>query len=360
VRPALALALVLLLLSVAFRLAPRAQAPLGPPLELVVAAKGPLLPAGVLGSGPERIGEALRIGDRTLVGDGGPGLRTCVVERSGALRGVARHDLGSAAGLEGLAAELERAREGDVLLLASSGSLEPREEVERLHARRDELLDELGARARPGRHTPESWALIALRGARGWIPLAEGTSRETGVVLAYSLDPARTLAPDFRADFVALSAVGGVRVTLEHELVHATRTGFAEATTGAVGGRPFPAIQQVAGPDGARLAWEGVTLGPGSGFMTWVGLADERSAGSDGVEFELRLDGEVVGRARVLPGAPWKLFQVDLRPHAGRRVRLELSLAPLGSSAGDVALWGRPMLVHGYERSPLEAWAEER
>lgn len=361
-RSALALALVLLALALLGRCAPPARdAAHRPPLELVVAARGPLLPAGKLPGGDEEFREVLRIGDRTLVGDGGAGLRACFVEPSGALRDVRRHDLGLAAGLAALEADLERARAGDVVLLASSGSLEPREEVEALHARRAALLDELGARARPGRHTPESWALIALRGARGWLPLAEGTSRETGVVLAFTLDRARALAPEFVGDFVELRAGGGVRVPLELELAHAARTGRAESTSSeTVGGRPFPAILQQAGPEGARLAWDGVTLGSGSGFMAWVGLADGRAQGSDGVEFELRLDGEVLGRARVLPGAPWKLFQVDLRPFAGRTARLELTLAPLGHAEGDAALWGRPMLVHGFDRSPLEAWAEER
>jgi len=362
VRTALALALVLLALAVVGRCAPPArEAVRAGPLELVVAAKGPLLPAGKLPGGDEEFGEVLRVGDRTLVDGNGAGLRACFIERSGALRAVRRHDVSRAAGLETLAADIESAREGEVLLLASSGSLEPREEVAALHARREGLLAALGARARPGHHTPESWALIALRGARGWIPLAEGTSRETGVVLAFTLDAARTLPPGFVGDFVELRAPGGVRVPLELELAHAGLFCQAERTLSeTVGGRPFPAILQQSGPAGARLVWEDVALGTGSGFMAWVGLADGRSQASDGVEFELRLDGEVLGRARVLPGMPWKLFQVDLRPFAGRKARLELALAPLGHAEGDAALWGRPMLVHGFDRSPLEAWAEER
>jgi len=359
-RPVLALACVLLALAVAGRCAPRAPGRAAP-LELVVAAKGPLLPPGKLPGGDEELGEALRIGDRTLVDGSGAGLRACFVERSGALRAVRLHDVRRAAGLETLAADIASASEGDVLLLASSGSLEPREKAEELHARRAELLATLGARARPGHHTPESWALIALRGARGWLPLAEGTSRETGVVLAFTLEAARSLPPGFVGDFVELRAPGGVRVPLELELAHARAFCQAERTQSeTVGGRPFPAILQQSGPAGARLVWEDVALGSGSGFMAWVGLADGRSQGSDGVEFQLLFDGEVLGRARVQPGAPWKLFQVDLRPLAGRTGGLEFALAPLGSATGDAALWGRPMLVHGFDRSPLEAWADER
>lgn len=362
-RPTLALALVLLALTAALELAPRTSGP-GPDaraLELLVGAKGPLLPAGLVGSGPERIGEAMRVGERTLVGDGGAGLRACFVERSGALRDVRRHDLGLAAGLTSLTHDVEHAREGDVLLLASSGSLEPREERERLDAEREALLATLGARAEPGRRTPESWALIALRGARGWIPLAEGTSTSSGVVLAFTLASERSLPAGFTADFVELAPAGGVEVALERELAHAQIVGHAEARAeGRVGGRAFPVLLQEPDAAGARITWRNVTLGAGSGFLAWVGLADEGSSGSDGVEFELRVDGALVRSAPGTPGAPWKLFQVDLRPWTGRTVTLELALAPRASTQGDVALWGRPMLVHGYERSPLEVWAEGR
>lgn len=363
-RPTLALALVLFVLTLALELAPRtggagADAPRA--LELVIGAKGPLLPAGVVGSGPERIGEAMRVGDRTLVGDGGAGLRACFVERSGALRDVRRHDIGLASGLASLAHDLERAREGDVLILASSGSLEPREERARLDSERTALLALLGARAEPGRRTPESWALIALRGARGWIPLAEGTSASSGVVLAFTLDGERSLPAGFTPDFVELAPSGGIEVALERELAHAEVVGRAEARAeGRVGGRAFPVILQEAAASGARVTWHNVTLGEGSGFLAWVGLADERSSASDGVDFELRVEGELVRSAPGLPGAPWRLFQADLRPWAGRTVTLELALASRANTEGDVALWGRPMLVHGYERSPLEVWAEGR
>jgi hypothetical protein len=353
------LALTLALEFTPRTLTPRANAPRA--LELLVGAKGPLLPAGLVGAGSERIGEAMRVGQRTLVGDGGAGLRACFVEFSGALRDVRRHDIGLAAGLASLAHDLGRAREGDVLLLASSGSLAPREESARLAAQREALLAELGARAHPGRRTPESWALLALRGARGWIPLAEGTSASTGVVLAFTLAAERTLPPGFVGDFVELAPSGGVEVALERELADAEVAGHAETRAeGRVGGRAFPVLLQQPGAEGARVTWRNVTVGEGSGFLAWVGLADERSSGSDGVDFELRLDGELVRSAPVAPGAPWKPFQVDLRPWAGRTLTLELALAPRASTQGDVALWGRPMLVHGYERSPLEVWAEGR
>ncbi|NOT30110.1 MAG: hypothetical protein HOP15_06655, partial [Planctomycetes bacterium] len=55
-------------------------------LEIVVGAKGPLLPAATLGGGQERVGEIIRLGDRTLVGACGSGLRVAVLGRGNELR----------------------------------------------------------------------------------------------------------------------------------------------------------------------------------------------------------------------------------------------------------------------------------
>jgi len=63
---------------------------------------------------------------------------------------------------------------------------------------------------------------------------------------------------------------------------------------------------------------------------------------------------------RIVAGAPWKVVQVDLRRFAQKRVTLELAADAGASDAGDVALVGRPLLVYGYDRSPLEALAGER
>jgi len=108
----------------------------------------------------------------------------------------------------------------------------------------------------------------------------------------------------------------------------------------------------------ARLAWE-LTLGAGSGFLAWVGVADGAEPG-DGALCEVRVDGEVVQSQRVQPGAPWKVMLADLQPYAGRRVTLELAVEPGASARGDAVLFGRPTLFQGYDRSPLEVWAEER
>jgi hypothetical protein len=91
-----------------------------------------------------------------------------------------------------------------------------------------------------------------------------------------------------------------------------------------------------------------------------IGLDDRAVPGSDGVVFQVWFDGALVGEQAVEPGARWRPALFDLRSHAGRRGTLALVVEPRGHATGDVALWGRPQLLHGYERSPFEVWAQGR
>lgn len=368
-RPVLALALVLLALTLALNHA-RTLFPEARPdgfladraLELVVGAKGPMLPAGRLGGGSETIGEEIRVGLRTFVADGRPGLRSVRVAPDGSPRSVGVHDLSAGAGAA-LLEEVRGARPGEVLLLASSGRLQPADgrapgpELERALAR-------LGARANPGTATPESWALIALRGERGWIPLAEGYSRDSGVALAFVLGGERALPADFQGDRVMVRAPERRVVTLAQELASASaRTpGVVPAVNRTVLGRRIDGLclAPVADGEPACLEWRDVELHEGSAVSAWLGLADDASAGSDGATCAVRVDGALVARQALVPGAPWKHLLADLRPFAGRRVTLELVVEPGTSAQGDSVLWGLPALLHGYDGSPLERWARER
>ena len=380
-RAALALSVVLLALTLALnesrtlfsgaqperRLADRA-------LEIVVGAKGPMLPVARIGSGPERIGEAIRLGDRTLVGTGSQGLRAAFLAPDFALRAQGCFDVAhSPDDARALRASVEDSGAGTILVLASSGRLE----ADRPGASSDELertLALLGARARPGQATPESWALLALRLERGWIPLAEGYSQDSGVALAFVLAPELESYADFRGDLALVRAGERGEVDLEAELEHATlrTSGIQRARPARVQGQPMTGIRLP--PDGkaggrGRLAWSGVPIGPESWLIAWLGLEDGSSADSDGVAVEVRVDGELVklglGRAEerrrvVQPGARWKVLPVDLGAFAGRRVELELDVDPLQSSAGDALLIGWPKLLHGYSRPPMQVWMEQR
>lgn len=373
-RPILALALVCLGLTLAIEhartLFPQATGDgvlADRALEILVGAKGPLLPAARLGGGRERIGELIQLGDRTLVGACASGLRAAFLARGGELRSERCFDVAHSEGdLRALHDALEEAEPGELLVLASSGRLEPTAAGRSTELER--VLATLGARAHPGATTPESWAVIAVRLAQGWVPLAEGYSRDSGVALAFVLAPDFERYAGFRGDFVEVRAGAQSEIFLDQELVHASSRseGIALAPGGTVLGRPLDGIamppRQTAEGEAlpARVSWSGVALGPGSGLLAWVGLADEANAGSDGVVFEVRIDGELVHAQPVVPGTPWKVLQIDLRRFAGRSVELELAVDPRAGAAGDAALWGRPVLVHGYERSPLEALGDER
>lgn len=376
-RGVLALALVWLALTLAlnhWRTLLPAPAPAGNgvladhALEIVVGAKGPLLPAATLGGGQERVGEIIRLGERTLSAADDSGLRVAVLGRGRELRVERCFDVAhSPDERRALGEAIGAAESGELFVLASSGRLEPAE-GQGSPAELEQILAPLGVRARPGTATPESWALIAARLADGWVVLAEGYSRDSGVGLAFVLAPDLERYRGFRGDFLQVRAGLQSEIFLEEELRHASRcsAGVALAPGRTVLGRPLSAIvvpprsAAGGGAEAGRFAWSGVVLGPGSALVIWVGLDDRADTGSDGVVFEVRIDDELAHSQLVLPGSPWKVLQIDLRRFAGRSVLLELGVDPRQSSTGDVALWGRPVLVHGYDRSPLEAWAEER
>lgn len=377
-RAILSLAVVLLALTLTLN---NARAWFSPPgtrrladhaLEVVVGAKGPLLPAARIGTGPERIGEAMRFGDRTLVGTGRAGLRAAFLGPDFELRSERCFDVaGSLDDARALHNAVEDAEIGTLLALASSGRLEPAgDESPRVELER--ALVALGARARPGRATPESWALLALRLEQGWVPLAESYSRASGVALAFVVGPELESYADFQGDFADARAGARDEVDLEEELRHASLlTSRVElARAGTVQGQRMASILVPPAPEQSpgqvhdagrgRLVWSGVELGADSWLVAWLGLQDGASEGSDGVAFEVRVDGEVVQRKSVPPGGRWRPWQVDLRAFAGRRVELELAVDPLLSATGDAALWGWPKLVRGYDRPPLQVWAEDR
>lgn len=325
-------------------------------LELLVTAKGPCLPPVVLGP-REAFGEAMRIGDRTLVAAGRVGLRFARIAADHALVDQGVFDVAHAPEERTeLVLRLEDARPGDVVLLASSGRIEPLED----RAGWDALaatLAELGAAARPGTATPESWALITRRGARGWEPLAEGYSRNSGIRLAQLFGGARD-GPAPRPERVLVRASGPREVPLIDELAHASlcTPGITAVREATVLGRALPALRlpPVEGGAPARLVWDGVPIEEGAGLVVRLGM---ESGPVPLGQFEVLVDGERIVERPVQAGSGWRPLQTDLRAFAGRSVTLELRATGL---AGAAVLVGLPMLVQGYERAPLEAWAESR
>jgi hypothetical protein len=326
-------------------------------LEIVVGSKGALLPAAELGSGTGRIAAAIRLGDRTLVPAGPHGILAAFVTPDFELRAERFFDLAhEPAATEALFDAVADAREGELAVFATRGEFRPaaahREGFER-------VLDALGARERPECEAHASWALIALRDAQRWIPLAEGLSAESGVALAFVLSSDFERYADFDGDRVRVRASPRSELSLEEELPYAAELtdGVGLARRRSVGGQPLasllvPSLVRAGAPAPGRLVWNDVELAPGAWFYALVGLADG-SADAQGANAEVRIDGQRVDGRAVLTGAPWRPLLVDLRPFEGRRVSLELRVEP-GTSPGPIdVLFGRPTLIRGYERSPL-------
>ncbi|HEX6884349.1 MAG TPA: hypothetical protein VF530_13300 [Planctomycetota bacterium] len=349
---------------------------LGPPsrpagadraLEILVGAKGALLPPARLGTGPELVGEVIRLGERTLVPlPPRAGLRSALLAADGRL--ASQHTYALAADDEeavALVTLVESAAEGSLLALASSGSLVPPGAAGLEALAR--ALRALGARARPGARACESWALVALRLEDGWVPLAEGYSEESGVALALTLGPEAELRARRGGELVRARAPAEHEIFLHEELVHARRRspGVTLTHQARLGGRPFPGIRmQALAPErdgtASSVDWSGVVLGPSSGFHAWVAVEPDAGGAAAGLEFELLVDGQRARALVVEPGASGRPFQVDLRPFAGRTVVLELRATPTEPGAAAAALWAVPMLVHGAARLPRESWWEPR
>jgi len=77
--------------------------------------------------------------------------------------------------------------------------------------------------------------------------------------------------------------------------------------------------------------------------MFW-GIQQDAPEG-EGVRFEAAVEGRKVLERKVAAADGWTPADVDLSPHAGRRVRVDLAVDALGNAAGDWALVGDPRVV---------------
>lgn len=320
-------------------------------LEVVAGARGRLLPFARLGPGREWIGAEVRLGDRTLpVPVGLDGLFAVRLGLAG--ERAATSACSGADAARTLRAALDDVHGPTLLALVSQGDLAALP-ADALNA----TLADLGVQARLGTAAPESLAVLALWFDGHWSTLAEAWSPDSGVATAFVLGPDLAAHARRAGDVVVVREPREAVVFLVDELPWAApdTTEIAERAEVTLAGRAMPSLRQRVG---TTLAWDDVPIGPGSGFLAWLGV-DEDAGGP--LEFQLRVDGRAVTRRVVPPGSPWRTELVDLRAFEGRRVRVELAIAPTGNAArAESASWGRPMLVHGFERSPLTAWAEAR
>lgn len=94
-----------------------------------------------------------------------------------------------------------------------------------------------------------------------------------------------------------------------------------------------------------RVCFPGTVLGMRPVFSSALALLPAGGK-SDGVTFMVAVDGEIVAK-RTVKGSQvgrWIDWRVPLSAYAGRKVDLELRVAPGKTRSYDVACWGKPVL----------------
>jgi len=361
-RAVLSLALALLFLAVLGNVVMRFEhhaSPTRAAVHVLVVAKGRLLQRAQYGDG-ESLGSIIQVEDTNLSFDGAPaGLRVATLSPSLALEGHELFALASSADeLARLDRHVARAPVGTVLALGTSDAYLPPAAAQR--ASFDALAARLGSSVAPfeldgaGGTPPSSWALITLRGARGWIKLAESFSLDSGIVLAFTIDPDLTRYADYRGETVLVETERReLPLHMELDAVDdSTAIGFT--FTMGVGGVPKRAVFAPVPTRGkrplSRAVWHAVPLGEAPRFRAEVGLRDGAWARSNGVVFQVLVDDEIAGELALgTDGVPldqgWQPFEVDLAPWAHRAVVLELRVDPRGDTEDDWALWAEPTIT---------------
>lgn len=101
------------------------------------------------------------------------------------------------------------------------------------------------------------------------------------------------------------------------------------------------------GPARSRILWESIQLGPHPLFRTSLGVQKSDRGSVDGLEFQVIVDGKLVGRRKYVPPLTheWADWTVDLAEYAGKTVSFQLRVDPLKDATGDLARWGEPEIL---------------
>jgi hypothetical protein len=326
-------------------------------LDIVVSARGPLLPPRVL---LDRSGlyEAIVAGERILVeeGDAPSGIRAACFGSDLEITDYSNFPLSSSAQATEAFVDWIAARAiPSICILGSSGRIQPLSEEEETRLAR--VCEQLGAQARPFGSTPASWAYIGVRLASGWVPLAEAYSEKTGVVLLFTVAPQLERYRDHRGEFLVEGSHGPQVVELERELPYAEKQASAVGLSldGRAGGIRRAGLifrPQGAQEEAVSVVWKAVRLGTGAYFQTYLGFPGRGPRGSRSATCELRIDDRLIASREVDDTSGWVRWPVDLRSFSNSTVRLELrARTRLASAEGKPAvLWGEPRLHWGGKR----------
>lgn len=81
-------------------------------------------------------------------------------------------------------------------------------------------------------------------------------------------------------------------------------------------------------------------------FDSSIGIRDGAPQdNADGVEFSVRVEGQVLKRQRYKGPAGWAHIKADLSAYAGKKIALDLVVDPLENTDGDWAIWGDPRIL---------------
>lgn len=331
--------------------APRAAgAGRGAGLHVVAAAKGRLLPEATYGTGPEVIGNVIWVDDASLAFRDDPeGLRVATLSPTFEIEAHELFDVAaSAEDVERFLARVADDRLGALIVVASTGRIEPDGDEARAALRAAAL--ELGSAVDPFETSPVSWALVAVRRRSGWVLLAESFSRDTGAVVAFTVERDTSVYDGYRGETLFSRLDTEVEIHLYRHLDSAAaaspRVDLRVAyQVGRVFGPSIYAPVPAKGPGFVR--WQDVALGRDPVFTCGIGLRDGAWTDSDGAIFSLLIDGEPVHTETLSadpPPASWVPWRVDLARWAGRTVEVELRVEPRETTDRDWALWLEPTL----------------
>jgi len=326
-------------------------------LDVVVSSRGALLPArDVAGRGG--LYEAIVAGERILVEEGSapPGLRAACFGPDLEIADVRSFGLSSEPeAAQAFAAWLEELPVPSICILGSSGDLRPVGEGG--SARVDAALERLGATARPHHDAPASWAYLGVLLESGFCRLSEVYSRDSGVVLLFTVRPELRSYEGFEGEYTESHIGGPQEVALERDLQRGRIEGAVRLQTETVGGvaRAGLAFDPPDGPGSgsapgeaqASIAWGRVRLGREPFLVSHLAFPETGGSGGRSAVCEVWVDGARVARRELGEGEGWKLWPVDLGAFEGRIVELELRVRSrmARGKRTPVCLWGQPRLL---------------
>lgn len=298
-----------------------------------------------------------------------PGLRVLFFRPGTEEQAYANYDLASSdADVSLLLRRLEAVPEDTCLAMAARQNVCPSGEGADARTRvLDELFSAIGSSEPPLRVPGASWAFLAVRRDGRWHPVSEATSTVRGVGIACQLSDDLSTYDEVVPDVRVVESVEACLVDLypngHTQIDPFTFVKRGDVTWFTINGSPMSGIQ-MSPPFGPaylereekddRLAFPMIRLGPDPVFETDLAVESWHHETCKGVEFQLWVDGELVGakqlRGEVDTPDGWNPWELDLSAWRNQWVVLELRtrrvhLPETGFPKWqEPAIWGNPRI----------------